>query len=215
MEQQQRSLFFTAAVGLIILAIIVGSVYYLVKFIQSRVASSRQSPQASVEIIAQASGSPEGGSVQGEQIFGASPGIIPQTGNLPADKKIYNSGSFQLIYPKNWGILTCNNSKNIELDPLSSSDNKITCESAVKPITVLLDNINGCEGENKKIGNTWVVKSKKVDGGYTLYRWCTKTDPVLNITHRVSKGGEKAVSPDDYSGQIEEMILKLTFVRGS
>lgn len=222
MEQQQRSLAFTAAVGLIILAIIVGSVYYLVKFIQGRVASTRQAPQASVETVAQASGSPEGGSVQGEQIPGGQAETIPQTpiapgqtGNPPADKKFYNAGNFQIVYPKNWGILNCTNSLHFELDPLSGSDSKIKCESAVKPITVLVDNILGCEGESIKIGIMGAVKSKKVEGGYTVYRWCTKTKPVLNITHRVSKGGEKAVSPDDYSAQIEEIISKLTFSRGS
>lgn len=229
MEQQQRSLAFTAAVGLIILAIIVGSVYYLVKFIQSRVASSRQSPQASVETVAQASGSPEGGSVQGEQVSGDSIGVVPktpsasdkirvqpgQTDNPPADKKIYNSGTLQVRYPNKWGILTCTNSLHFELDPLSGADSKVACDSAAKPITVLVDNISGCEGENIKIGNMEVVKSRKVDGGYTAYRWCVKTDPVLNITHRVSTGGERAVSPNDYSSQIEEMISTLTFVRGS
>lgn len=211
MEQQQRSLVFTAAVGLIILALIVGSVYYLVKFIQSRVASSRQSPQASVETVAQTSESPEfsTGAISRTPI---QPG---QTGNPPAGKKIYNAGTFQVLYPNNWGILTCTNSLHFELDPMSGADSKIACESAEKPITVLVDNISKCEGENIKIGNIEVVKSKKIDGEYTAYRWCVKTDPVLNITHRVSKGGEKAVSPNDYSSQIEEMISKLTFVHGS
>lgn len=208
MEQQQRSLAFTAAVGLIILAIIVGSVYYLVKFIQSRVASSRQSPQASVETVAQSSG------VSTEAIS-RTPIQPGQTDNPPADKKIYNSGTLQVRYPNKWGILTCTNSLHFELDPLSGADSKVACDSAAKPITVQVDNISGCEGENIKIGNIEVVKSKEVDGGYTAYRWCVKTDPVLNITHRVSKGRERAVSPNDYSSQIEEMISKLTFVRGS
>lgn len=213
MEQQQRSLVFTAAVGLIILAIIVGSIYYLVKFIQSRVASTRQSPQASVETMVQSSSSPEG-SIQGEQISGIS-GALPQTGNQPADKKVYNPGNFQAPYPKNWGILNCTNSANFELDPLSGADSKIACGIALKPVTVLVDNIEGCDGENVKIGGIDVIKSKAMDGGYTSYRWCTKTNPVLNITHRVSKGGERAVSPNDYSSAIEEMISKLTFVHGS
>lgn len=212
MEQQQRSLVFTAAVGLIILAIIVGSIYYLVKFIQSRVASSRQTPQASVETFAQASGAPAGGSVRGSQI---SIGDLPQTGSIPSDNKTYNGGNFQLAFSKNWGLLSCANSANLELDPLNSADNKAECSIASKPITIIVDNISGCSGENIKIGNNEVLKNKKVEGGYSAYQWCTKTEPVLNITHRVSKGGETAVSPDDYSSQIEEMISKLTFIRGS
>lgn len=228
MEQQQRSLVFTAAVGLIILAIIVGSIYYLVKFIQSRVASSRQSPQASVETLVQATESPFGGSVQGEQAPGTpsapsisriSPGTVPQTGNVgnpPADRKIYNAGNFQLVYPRNWGILNCTNSANFELDPLSPADSSVSCGTALKPITVLVDDITGCSGDNTKIGNVEVMKSKKVDAdGYTAYQWCTQTDPVLNITHRVSRGGDRAVSPSDLSGQIEDMISRLTFVQGS
>ncbi|MBI2593998.1 hypothetical protein HYW44_05145 [Candidatus Daviesbacteria bacterium] len=202
------------------MAIIVGSVYYLVKFIQSRVASSRQAPQASVETVAQTSGSPEGGSVQGQAI--SSPAItIPQTGNqaiqprpIP-EKKLYNSGTFQVSYPNTWGILNCTNSLHFELDPNSGVDSKSECSIAQKPVTILVDNIDGCGGENVKVGNTEVIKSKKVDGGYTAYRWCTKTDPVLNITHRVSKAGERAVSPIDYANQIEEIISKLTFSRGS
>lgn len=219
MEQQQRSLFFTAAVGLIILAIIVGSVYYLVKFIQSRVASSKLVPQASVETVVESSESPTSGSIQGQAI--SSPAItVPQSGNQanqprPASKKLYNSGNFQISYPNTWGILNCTNSLHFELDPNSGADSKSECESALKPVTVLVDNIDGCGGENAKVGNTEVIRSKKVDGGYTAYRWCTKTDPVLNITHRVSKGGERAVSPIDYSTQIEEIISQITFARGS
>lgn len=223
MEQQQRSLFFTAAVGLIILAIIVGSVYYLVKFIQSRVASSKLPPQASVETLAEGSGDQISGNTGG-QIIASPNAILPQTGgqvtasderNLSSNKKLYNSGTFQVNYPNTWGILNCTNSLHFELDPSSGADGKIECSSALKPITVLVDNIEGCEGDNIKIGNIDVIKSKKTEGEYTAYRWCSKTDPVLNITHRVSKDGGRAVSPVDYSVQIEEMINQLTFARGS
>src|SRR3989338_6656898 len=108
MEQQQRSLIFTAAVGLIILAIIVGSIYYLVKFIQGRVASNSQSPQSSVtqiEEFAVGSPNPQAQVPQGQipQPPSTSPG---QAGGSPAsDKKVYNSGEFQFVYPKNWGLL--------------------------------------------------------------------------------------------------------------
>lgn len=227
MEQQQRSLVFTAAVGLIILAIIVGSIYYLVKFIQGRVATSRQSPTPTVQEFAE--GTPSG-SIQDDQIITISPapqGQVPaqaQTqpqsqsqaaGNPGPDKKVYNAGDFQLVYPKNWGMLSCNNSKNVELDPSTQVDAKVACDTATKPVTILVGDVSGCEGETQKIGNVDVVKSQDTDGNYTRYQWCTKTSPVFNITHRVSQGGERATSKQDFSKQIEEMIANLSFSRGS
>lgn len=233
MEQQQRSLVFTAAVGLIILAIIVGSIYYLVKFIQTRVSSSRQSPQASVESIAEASASPtEGENIQGEQAItdstqqaqgsiqsGAStaqPAPTAETKggvSVVSDRKVFNSGSFQLSYPKTWGLLSCTNSKNIELDPKNGADSKIACNYSVKPITILVGDNSGCSGDTANIGSIAVTRSKQSEGGYTKYQWCTKTSPLLNITHRVSSTNDPASSKEDYSKQIEELIGKLTFSR--
>ena len=213
MEQQQRSLIFTAAVGLIILAIIVGSIYYLVKFIQGRVASNSQSPQPSVTEIA--------------EDFAVSPQAsaqMPQTGNSDsvtneqnqsADKKVYNAGNFQLAYPKNWGIITCTNSKNIELDPVNPADENINCDIATRAVTVLVSDIRGCEGQVAKIGNVDVVKTQETDSGETYYKWCTKTTPVLNITHRVSPQNKRGFSTQDFSRPIEEMIANLSFSRGS
>jgi hypothetical protein len=51
--------------------------------------------------------------------------------------------------------------------------------------------------------------------GYTRYEWCTKTVPALYITHRVSNDGSPATSKEDFSKQVEDMIMKLTFARGS
>ena len=232
MEQQQRSLVFTAAVGLIILAIIVGSVYYLVKFIQTRVSSSRQSPQASVETIAEVSPAGTVGN-QERQIIPepsvtqpvqqrsaqASPNQASQTGEskggvvVSGEWKILDAANFKLSYPKNWGLLTCSNSKSLEFDPKNSADSKTVCNYSVKPITVLVGDVSGCVGEVVNIGNVAVTKSKKSDGGYSKYQWCTKTTPLLNITHRVSTGNDPASSKEDYSKQIEEMIGKLTFSR--
>lgn len=213
MEQQQRSLIFTAAVGLIILAIIVGSIYYLVKFIQGRVASSGQTPQSSVETIVQASASPEGTGVQGSQFS-----LSPQgqaAGNVGSDSKIYNGGNFQLTYPKKWGSVKCTNSKNLELDPLNPQDSSIACDIATKPLTILVDDISGCVGETVKIGNIDIIKSQVNLDGYIKYQWCSKTEPVLNISHRVSQSGERATTKQDFSKQVEEMIARLTFSRGS
>ncbi len=224
MEQQQRSLLFTASVGLIILAIIVASIYYLVKFIQGRVSSSRQ-PVASVETIKTDSAAPEiinieeNPSAAGAPTPGTAasrPTTQPRSAiNIPAGRKLYNPGTFQVYYPQNWGMLKCTNSANFEFDPSTGVDSSVGCETAVKPITVLVDDIKGCDGENLRMGNVEVMKSRNVDDEYISYRWCTKTDPVLNITHRVSKNGERATSTNDFSTQIEDLISKITFVRGS
>lgn len=221
MEQQQRSLVFTAAVGLIILAIIVGSIYYLVKFIQGRVATSRQSPTPSVQEFAE--GTPSG-SIQGQTITispapqgqASATQTQPQAvGNPGPDKKVFNGGDFQFVYPKSWGMAACANSKNVEFDPTNPTDSKISCDTALKPVTILVGEVAGCEGQTQKIGNVDVVKSQDTDGNYTRYQWCTKTTPVFNITHRVSQGGERATSKQDFSKQIEEMIANLSFSRGS
>lgn len=215
MEQQQRSLVFTAAVGLIILAIIVGSIYYLVKFVQSRVSSSRQT-QVQTEQIASGSATPANGSNQITQVF-KTPTPVTQSNNRAQspDKKVYNAGDFQFTYPNTWGVVKCSNSQNIEFDPQNNTDSTIVCDLATKPITLVIADIKGCEGESAKVGNVDVIKSQVSEGGYTKYQWCTKTTPVLNITHRVSQNGERATSKQDFSKQIEEMISNLSLTRGS
>lgn len=227
MEQQQRSLIFTAAVGLIILAIIVGSIYYLVKFIQGRVASNSQTPTPSVTQIAEDFAVPSSTSALEFQSASPTASVLPtasvqtpQTGstqgnNPVSDKKVYSGGDFQLTYPKNWGQLKCTNGKNFELDPNSPADANIVCDTAIKSVTVLVSDISGCQGEAAKVGNIEVIKSQASEDGYTRYQWCTKTTPTLNITHRVSQGGERATSKQDFSKQIEEIIASLSFSRGS
>lgn len=198
MEQQQRSLVVTAAVGLIILAIIIGSVYYLVRFIQGRTRTASNNPSPSVS----ASVSPASEVSEGAQ-------------DNPPNTKVHNAGNFQVVYPKDWGLLTCTNSANFELDPKNGADSKIACDRAVKSITFVLDNNTGCPAEAANIGQVKVTKSRESEGNYTRYQWCTQTQPILNITHRVSNSGETATSKEDYSKQIEEIISRLSFVHGS
>ena len=216
MEQPQRSLIFTAAVGLIILAIIIGSIYYLVKFIQGRVATS-DSVQITENTISESTQEgqllPE---AQNDQ-FGA-----PETNNgssineqILAGKKLYTASAFRLNYPDSWGLLACSNSQNFELDPSNPQDLKSDCDIASKPVTVIIGETSGCQGEAVRIGSFDVVKTKVNDGSYTKYQWCTKTEPILNITHRVSPDGDRATSKEDYSNQIEQIISTLSFVRGS
>lgn len=218
MEQQQRSLIFTAAVGLIILAIIIGSVYYLVKFIQGRVATSRQTVQTSENIALNPTATDSGSLTPGVITDPADPTVPLSPTTQPqnsSDKKVLSVANFQLVYPNNWGALTCNNSSNVEFDPSSQVDSKVPCETATKPVTILVGEVKGCEGETTKIGNVDVVKSQVSEGSYIKYQWCTKTTPVLNITHRVSEGNEPATSKQDFSKQIEEMISNISITRGS
>jgi len=222
MEQQQRSLIFTAAVGLIILAIIVGSIYYLVKFIQGRVATN-PTPQPAATELAQDFAVPSSTTIEGGVMPASSAGgQVPSTGNprpassvAPTDKKSYDGGNFQLVYPKNWGLLKCTNSLNFELDPSSSADTSIVCDIATKPVTVIVSDVRGCEGQTTKIGNIDVVKVHETEAAENYYQWCTKTTPVLNISHRVSPQTKTGFSKEDFSRQIEEMIATLSFSRGS
>lgn len=123
--------------------------------------------------------------------------------------KIYAGQGFAFEYPRNWGILTCSNSKNVELDPYSNTDVKnVTCDVAAKPVTILVADKLNCQGESLKIGSSQVVKLKNAGtDGDIAYRWCVSLgDKKMDITHRVSKGNLRATSKDDFSAQIEQMI---------
>jgi hypothetical protein len=203
MDAERKSLVATALVGLVVLAIIVGSIYYLIQFIRNRNTTNVANNQVEVSASPVASG-----------------GVIVSQGentNQPTgDDKSYNAGDFQIAYPKNWGVLTCSNSSNIELDPTNGQDNlKVACSTAVKPVTIIKDATGCANGEMIDVGSFKVVRTKATEGGYTRYEWCTKTVPALYITHRVSNDGSPATSKDDFSKQVEDLIMKLTFARGS
>jgi hypothetical protein len=132
--------------------------------------------------------------------------------------KLYTGTGFSLRYPKTWGLLTCNNSANFELDPSSPTDTNISCDRAVKPITFLVSPNLNCQGDLVNLGTHQVLKSKTTLGGDTDYRWCVGigTNTALDITHRVSQSGSRATSKEDYSSQIEELIKTIsTTPRGS
>lgn len=132
------------------------------------------------------------------------------SGNNSANLKTYSGDSFSLKYPKDWGLLTCSNSKNFELDPTSSQDvTGVICDFAVKPITVLVkDGSISCPGNQVTLGSRTATKSVKTfSDGDINYRWCVQTGgKTLDITHRVSNSGSRATSKTDYSKQIEDMI---------
>lgn len=197
MDPQKRTLLITGVVIIVILAAIIAVIISLVRFFKSGVSNQGNIfPKATVSPAP--AGTPTG-----------SP--ISQTNTL-----IYAGQGYQFQYPRGWGVLTCSNSQNIELDPNTPTDSRgITCDFAIKPITVLVSDSLSCQGDSINIGNIAVVKSKTGTSPEIVYRWCTKTTPALDITHRVSSTGSRATSTTDYSAQIEEIIKSLTFARGS
>jgi len=212
MDDQRKSLILTAVVTLIILALIVGLVIYLVRFVQNRQrgqVASNPSPPA--RVIPSASGNP-----------GAS--ILPAASNVPVRSSaplavasnppantgngtLYSGQGFKVRYPSNWGILTCSNSLNFEFDPTNGADQiKVACERALKPVTILVGTNANCTGDTVSLGNIKVVKAKNSVNGRSTTRWCTQTNPTLDITHRVSQTPQRATSTQDFSAQIEQMI---------
>ncbi len=204
MDAERKSLVATALVGLVVLSIIIGSIYYLIQFIRNRNTTN----VADTQISATATPSPVG-----DVAVDVNQG---NTAPVSSDFKTFNAGDFQMAYPKNWGILTCSNSSNIEIDPTNGQDNlKVTCSVASKPVTIIKDATGCANGETVDLGSFKVARTKANEGNYVRYEWCTKTVPALYITHRVSNDGSPATSKEDFSKQVEDMIAKLSFVRGS
>lgn len=123
------------------------------------------------------------------------------------DNKVYKDLGFDLYYPASWGLLTCNNSKNIEFNPENDTDQiGVSCNRAVWPITVLVGEGFPCQGEAVKLGSLDAVRLKTAQDGYNAYEWCVKSKPELNITHRVSEIEAPYSSKNDFSAQIEQVI---------
>jgi cytoskeletal protein RodZ len=83
------------------------------------------------------------------------PEVLPQTGNT--NKKSLNSVGNVFSFP-GWGVLTCSNSANFEFDPTDGRDNRVVCDIAQKPITVLVNNAAVCKGEMTTINGVSVQK---------------------------------------------------------
>jgi uncharacterized protein (UPF0333 family) len=204
MDAERKSLVATALVGLVVLSIIIGSIYYLIQFIRNRNTTNVANNQVT------ASASP---TASGQVAVDVNHG---NTHPVSGDYKTFNEGNFQVSYPKSWGILTCSNSSNIELDPTNGQDNlKIACSVASKPVTIIKDATGCTNGEVIDVGTFKVARTKATEGDYIRYEWCTKTVPALYITHRVSNDGSPATSKEDFSKLVEDMIAKLSFAQGS
>lgn len=202
MEITPKTIIF-AVVSVILIAAILGGVFYLLKNSKQLSFSNnnKETPLSKLQVV---------GSGPTPQTLGEN---ITPSPTLPAgNTKTYQGQNFALRYPGNWGIVTCNNSLNIEFDPYSSSDLKnYACDRAIKPITIVVSKgpLN-CPGENLKIGNSNVVKSKTDTANWVKNRWCVSKGGVnLDITNRVAPTGITGTGKDDFSKQIEQIISSL------
>lgn len=204
----QRKSLIIAVLGLIVIvAIIVGTVVFLIRGVRNRSNSNTVFPQPT----------PVASQVP---VFSTSPAptTLPSATTPPSTStngslKTYNGRGFTIQYPKGWGLLTCSNSANFELDPYNGIDQlNVGCNYAQKPVTILVGGGN-CSGESVSVGSVTVMKSGQQTNTGTNYRWCTKTQPALDITHRVSSTASPATSNQDFSKEIEEIIK--TFKPGS
>lgn len=135
------------------------------------------------------------------------PEAMPQTGS---NQKTFVSNGNTFGFPNNWGVLTCNNSANFELDPNNSQDSQISCDIALKPITVLVNSNAACKGTATTISNITVSKYRMENARGIDYQWCfTRNGASYNITHRVSQFGVRGTSKEDFSAAIEQMIANV------
>lgn len=216
--QDKRPLIITGLVLLLILVLIGAVIFYLVNFIRSR-----QTPEATSDLFPKSSASVSFSptpSVSGLVYASTAPSASPTVSNNNPNAnnpnlKTYIGAGFQVSYPKNWGLLTCSNSKSFEFDPYNSNDQiGVVCSQATKPITVQVRNSGCAGGESISLGNLQIQRSKDPNfntavGNGIQYMWCTKTNPTLVITHRVGNG--TAYSTNDFSTQVEQMISNIYF----
>lgn len=218
----KRPLIVTGLVLLLIIALIGSVIFYLINFIRGRQANEQATrdifPRTSMNVVVV---NPT-----------ASPSAIPAATAAPAQvaqqpvtgvssdgtSKTINGSGFQLMVPKNWGVASCSNSQNLELDPYEGNDVTFGCSRAVKPVTLIVG-ANTCSGgQAVTIGN---IQARKIvdnnfvtrDGKGTQYHWCTQTTPSLDITHRVGSG--TAFSAEDFSATVEQIISTFTPAAGS
>lgn len=205
MEITTKTIIF-AIISIILIAAILGGVFYLLKNSKQIISTDKNSnPLSRLETVTN--------SPTPTPSISKNP-TLPVTNNqivAPVSTKVYQGGNFTINYPQKWGIVTCNNSQNFELDPYNSTDLKnYSCDRAIKPITILVSNSAlNCSGDTVKIGNSTVIKSKTVTANWLKNRWCVNKNGVsLDITNRVAPSGT-GTGKDDFSSQIEQIISGL------
>lgn len=204
MEITTRTIVFTI-ISVILVAAILGGVFYLLKNSKQLNPGNKQASISGLPVI-QLSPTPTTGTGATTQNQATLP-ITSASGT-----KTYQGQDFILKYPDNWGILTCNDSRNIEFDPYNKSDLiNYSCNTAIKPITILVSSQPvACPGDIVKIGNNNVAKSITVTANWITNRWCLSKNGVnLDITNRVASTGITGTGKDDFSKQIEQMISSI------
>lgn len=196
----------TAVVCVVLIAVILSGIFYLLKNSKQIIPSAdkNSNPLAKLGVV---TNSPTPTSVSNNAPL---PVINNQTTAINA--KTYQGSNFVINYPQKWGIVTCNNSQNLELDPYNSNDLKnYTCDRAIKPITILVSNSAlSCPGETVKIGNNMVTKSKTETANWLKNRWCVNKNGVsFDITNRINSQGILGTGKDDFSSEIEKIINSL------
>lgn len=202
MDQRNKVIIF-GGVGLLVLAVILVSLFYFLKF--SKVSINKNvTPTVNVP-----------NSLSRLPSVAITPAITNATNPITANNKIFQGQGFTLSFPSNWGILTCGNSNNFEFDPNGGDLRNVMCDRALKPVTVLVSNQLSCNGDQIKLGNNSVTKTKTINaGGDISYQWCTVVGNIsFDITHRVSANGARATSKDDLSTLVEKIIASLSINR--
>lgn len=137
---------------------------------------------------------------------------VPTIVSVGGGKSIYYAKGFQIQYPANWGVLSCTTSSNFEFDPYNSANQKLSCDRAVKPITVLIDQGLACRGDLKKIGSHQVYVSKVAYRDWLTNEYClNESGRNIDITNRVATTGAIGTGKDDFSSQVEQMISTISF----
>lgn len=199
---QRRALMVIGGIILCLLAIVVGVAYYSARALKNpkTIDTTTSSP---VPEVPQVFSTPLPSSSQSAQ---------------QDNFKTYLGQGWSLRYPITWGLLKCNNSQNIELDPTNSIEQLgVACDFSVKPITILFSKTAlNCPGEAVKLGSNTFIKSKtSKPSGDINYKWCINGGVgSLDITHRVSQSGSRATSKTDYSINIEQVLGTLLFGTG-
>ncbi len=206
---QGRSLLIVGVIALLVLAIVLGTIFYLTQAFKSN--STNSSHPIVTSSSKPAASSNAEAPITTNTVTPAPSPLVTQS--IDPNFKIYNGEGFQFQYPKNWGLLTCSNSKNIEFDPTNSTDQlNVRCGQAVKPITILVNSSAGCSGPAVNVGTIPVLRhTHTYNDGQKDYVWCTQLQPLLNISTRTSQNGSRATSPIDYSTQVEQLISTIHY----
>lgn len=203
MEITTKTIIF-AVITVILIAAILGGIFYLLKNAKQLNVNNKTDLLSKLQTV---SSSPTP-AIPTEQIP-SSQNLTQQSVTPTENIKVYQGQNFVLRYPGTWGIVTCNNSQNIEFDPYNKNDLKnYSCDTALKPITILVSKQPvSCFGENIKIGNLAVIRSKTETANWMKNRWCiNKNGMSLDITNRVTPNGIRGTGKDDFSKQIEQII---------